>query len=143
MSVTRCGHENHCMKDSEFKRLPHRVGDLIVASRGARVSEGYKPDVTVVDSDGRLRFILERKDSADLGTVTKRLAAAGYDRGASVTPQMADRLQSLHEAIAAGTLGRALSFLEKGQDAKAEVELCGIKGIGKVVFRNFVALLRG
>lgn len=53
------------MKDSEFKNLEHPIGDLIIASRGERVSPGYKPDVTVRDHTGRLRFILESEQKTD------------------------------------------------------------------------------
>lgn len=40
------------MKDSEFKRIAHPVGNLVIASRGTTVSQGYKPDITVEDKNG-------------------------------------------------------------------------------------------
>lgn len=63
------------MRDSDFKVMNHPIGDLIVASRGTSVSTGYKPDVTVRDTGGKLRFILESERKTDrkafLGAVIK------------------------------------------------------------------------
>jgi len=53
------------MKDSEFKDAEHPVGDLVIATRGTVVSTGYKPDVTVKDHAGVLRFILESEQKTD------------------------------------------------------------------------------
>lgn len=53
------------MKDSDFKRLPHRIGDLRIASRGSDVSEGYKPDLTITDQRGALQFIVECEQKTD------------------------------------------------------------------------------
>lgn len=53
------------MLDAEFKALNHPVGDLLIASRGTAVATGYKPDVTVRDTEGMLRFILESEQKTD------------------------------------------------------------------------------
>jgi hypothetical protein len=53
------------MKDSQFKALAHRIGANVVASRGSAVSSGYKPDVTVSDTSGNLKFILESEQKTD------------------------------------------------------------------------------
>jgi len=53
------------MKDSEFKRLAHNVGDLKIATSGVAVCEGYKPDITLTDKSGKLRYILECEQKTD------------------------------------------------------------------------------
>jgi hypothetical protein len=53
------------MKDADFKALPHYVEARSKITRGTAVSEGYKPDVTVRDTDGCLRFILECEQKPD------------------------------------------------------------------------------
>jgi hypothetical protein len=63
------------MKDSEFKKLPHVVGQGQIDTRGSAVHKGYKPDVTVVDGNNNLTFILESERKTDrkafLGDVVK------------------------------------------------------------------------
>lgn len=77
------------MKDSEFKRLGHVVGHNKIATTGAAVSSGYKPDVTIVDPDGRLAFILECEQKTDrkafLGDVMK---AQKYAQERHATPTL-------------------------------------------------------
>jgi hypothetical protein len=53
------------VKDSDFKALPHRVGEYRIASRGTKVADGYKPDITVNDPNGQLAFILECEQKTD------------------------------------------------------------------------------
>lgn len=53
------------MKDSDFKNAAHPIGVFLVASRGAAVSKGYKPDLTVRNSEGKLKFILESEQKTD------------------------------------------------------------------------------
>lgn len=53
------------MKDAVFKALKHPVGACTIASAGSSVSPGYKPDITVRDSAGILRFILECEQKTD------------------------------------------------------------------------------
>ncbi|RQT56433.1 hypothetical protein DF043_23555 [Burkholderia cepacia] len=64
------------MQDGEFKTFNHPVGDLLIASRGTAVSTGYKPDVTVQDTDGKLRFILESEQKTDRKTFLGALIKA-------------------------------------------------------------------
>jgi hypothetical protein len=53
------------MKDSDFKNAAHPIGNLVIATRGSAVSKGYKPDVTVKNSQGQLKFILESEQKTD------------------------------------------------------------------------------
>lgn len=53
------------MKDSEFKALPHCVGANKIASCGTEVAKGYKPDLTVSDTNGHLAFIFECEQKTD------------------------------------------------------------------------------
>jgi hypothetical protein len=53
------------MKDSEFKTLPHRVGINWIASRGAEVAEGYKPDLTVKNQNDDVVFVVESEQKTD------------------------------------------------------------------------------
>ncbi len=53
------------MKDSDFKNLRHCIGDLQIASWGQAVSGGYKPDLTIRDSSGKLMFIVECEQKTD------------------------------------------------------------------------------
>lgn len=53
------------MKDSKFKELDHRVGAYQVVSRSTEVAKGYKPDVTVEDTNKQLAFILECEQKTD------------------------------------------------------------------------------
>ena len=77
------------MKDSEFKRLNHMVGDNRIGSRGTAVCQGYKPDVTVVDANNRLKFILESEQKTDrkafLGNVIK---AEKYAEECNASPML-------------------------------------------------------
>jgi len=45
--------------DAAFKRLPHCLGSYRTASCGGLVGKGYKPDLTVCNSDNQLVFIFE------------------------------------------------------------------------------------
>lgn len=53
------------MRDSDFKHLSHQVGQFRIATLGTEVTKGYKPDVTVTDSSGRVVFILESENKTD------------------------------------------------------------------------------
>lgn len=110
------------MKDSEFKHLSHVVGQNKIATLGAAVCSGYKPDVTIVDPSGHLVFILECEQKTDrkafLGDVLK---AQKYAEERDATPmlvivmqpqpnttvrQIADRLQPyvrwMHQRLVGG-----------------------------------------
>lgn len=53
------------MKDAEFKALNHPVGNNIIVTRGTAVAAGYKPDITITDTNGQLRYILESEQKKD------------------------------------------------------------------------------
>ena len=75
------------MGDLEFKELKHQIGELKISTRGSVVANGYKPDITVVDRDSRLMFILECEEKTDrksfLGDVVK---AEKYAEDCCATP---------------------------------------------------------
>jgi hypothetical protein len=77
------------MKDSRFKNLEHQVGELKISTRGSEVANGYKPDITVIDRDKRLMFILECEQKTDrkafLGGVVK---AEKYAEDCCATPTL-------------------------------------------------------
>lgn len=53
------------MKDSDFKKLPHVIYPHKIGSCGSAVHKGYKPDVTVVNANDELLFILESEQKTD------------------------------------------------------------------------------
>lgn len=54
------------MKDSKFKGLNHPIANgETVASTGQAIAQGYKPDITVYDQNGSLRYILESEQKTD------------------------------------------------------------------------------
>ena len=54
------------MNDATFKACEHQVGNGNKnVSIGKEVSKGYKPDVTVEDSEGNLLYILECEQKTD------------------------------------------------------------------------------
>jgi hypothetical protein len=53
------------VKDADFKKLEHQVGNGRIASQGGQVASGYKPDITVHDVSGKLLFILECEQKTD------------------------------------------------------------------------------
>ena len=71
--VSRCGppqlnlsvRETIIVKDTDFKDLDHRVGPHRIASIGNEISGGYKPDITIEDSHGNLKYILECEQKTD------------------------------------------------------------------------------
>ena len=113
------------MTDSEFKNLPHCVGDNRVATRGNEVVHGYKPDVTVEDPEGHLVFILEHENKTDrkafLGNVVKAEECAECQsstptliivmkaRGNTTVPQIAQHL-SRYSTWLAGLKGGRMSL---------------------------------
>jgi 3-methyladenine DNA glycosylase/8-oxoguanine DNA glycosylase len=77
----------------------------------------------------------------DQGEMTVRLAEAGYDRGAVLTPMIADRISALMRAVQDGSLTDFESLLGR-RDKKAAVEcLCRVKGVGPKVAENVWMLL--
>ncbi|WP_028214608.1 hypothetical protein [Paraburkholderia mimosarum] len=86
------GHKNNYgveMLDDEFKAFNHPIGDFVVSSRGTAVATGYKPDVTVRDTGGKLRFILESEHKTDrkafLGALVK---AERYAEEQDASPEL-------------------------------------------------------
>lgn len=63
------------MKDSDFKKLNHVVGKNKIGTCGSAVHKDYKPDVTIVDTNNNLQFILESEQKTDrkafLGNLVK------------------------------------------------------------------------
>jgi hypothetical protein len=61
--------------DTYFKSLPHCLGTYRIASRGNLVCKGYKPDLTVCNSNNQLVFIFECEQKTDrkafLGSLVK------------------------------------------------------------------------
>lgn len=53
------------MKDAEFKALNHPAGNNIIVTRGTAVAAGYKPDITITDTNGQLKYILESEQKTD------------------------------------------------------------------------------
>jgi hypothetical protein len=82
---------------------------------------------------------VEKYDEAE---VVRRLARSGYNRGPTVTPSMAKRLMALHAAVRDGVLAQAVRLLQDGRIKDAEKVLCTIKGVGPMVFNQFVMLER-
>lgn len=77
------------MKDHDFKYCNHCLGDLKVGSRGEQVSKGYKPDLTLVDCAGSVRFVFE----CERGTSRKHilggfLKAERYARENGASPTL-------------------------------------------------------
>ncbi len=79
-------------------------------------------------------------EELDEAEVVRRLARAGYDRGASVTTSMAKRLMAVHAAVRDGVLAQASRLMRDGRLQDAERVLCQVSGIGPTVFKHFAVL---
>ncbi len=53
------------MKNSEFRSMNHQVGNYEIATNGSQVSQGYKPDITIKNSNGETIYILESEQKTD------------------------------------------------------------------------------
>jgi hypothetical protein len=53
---------------------------------------------------------------------------------------MASRLMALHAAVRNGVLIQASRLMREGRLQDAEKTLCGMKGIGPMVFKQFAVL---
>lgn len=84
------------MKDAAFKVLSHPIGANVIASSGTAVSIGYKPDITVKDTKGVLKFILESEQKTDrkafLGDLLK---AEMYSEQQKASPELIIVMQIL------------------------------------------------
>jgi 3-methyladenine DNA glycosylase/8-oxoguanine DNA glycosylase len=67
--------------------------------------------------------------AADIGPLTVKLAAAGYDRGL-LTELFALRLQNLMRAVRDGALDAVAAAHRSGDREAAVAALCTVKGIG-------------
>jgi hypothetical protein len=79
--------------------------------------------------------------SEDLGRLTIRLAAAGYDRG-GLTALFAKRLQTLMKAIESGQLDDLSSAAIRSDPQALRKMLCRVPGIGPQVAQNAWVLLQ-
>ncbi len=79
--------------------------------------------------------------AADLGEVVVRLTASGHDRG-MLAGLIADRLQTMMQAVVAGTLDPLPDALKRGDRDAAVGILCTAKGIGPKVADNALMLMK-
>jgi len=67
--------QNLELTDSVFKNLNHCIGELIIASNGKKLIDGYSPDLSLKNKEGELIYILENERKSDrkafLGDVVK------------------------------------------------------------------------
>jgi hypothetical protein len=140
------------MKDAQFKALAHLIGTHVVSTRGAAVSLGYKPDVTVRDSSGVLKFILESEQKTDrkayLGALLKAEMYAEQQKARpelivvmqifknTSTKQIADHLRPYKiwlESKKGGALN--LSAIHVLSDAEYVSAIAAVEIIGSAAFR--------
>jgi hypothetical protein len=76
------------------------------------------------------------------GDIARKLGAAGYDRGDTMTAIFTDRLISLGQLTASTPVETATRVLRTGGREEVSSLLSGVKGIGPKVLANFF-LLRG
>ena len=76
----------------------------------------------------------------DMGTLTVKLAEAGYDRG-MLTCRLAERLADLMRTVERGQLDELERLLTTGDKKKATELLLKVRGIGPTVARSVWALL--
>jgi 3-methyladenine DNA glycosylase/8-oxoguanine DNA glycosylase len=79
--------------------------------------------------------------SADLGEVVVHLTASGHDRG-MLAGLIADRLQTMMQAVVAGKLDALPAALKQGDQDAATKILCTVRGIGPKVAANAVMLMK-
>lgn len=78
---------------------------------------------------------------ADLGEVVANLTASGHDRG-MLAGMMAERLQTLMQAIVAGSLdGLPAALTREDRDGAVKI-LCSVKGIGPKVADTALMLMK-
>ncbi|WP_445360196.1 hypothetical protein ACJJIL_16140 [Microbulbifer sp. EKSA005] len=78
------------MKDNVFKGLNHPIASgETIATTGQAVTPGYKPDITINDAGGSLKYILESEQKTDrkafLGDLMK---AEMYSENISASPEL-------------------------------------------------------
>ena len=127
------------MKDADFKNYNHCIGDLQITSWGQEVSTGYKPDLTIRNSNGKLMFIVECEQKTDrkafLGGLIK---AEKYAEDIGETPGLVFVMQSFDNTTVQqiGThLKPYLSWLSKRQGG---LRLSRVVVISDVEYKNSV-----
>jgi len=141
------------MKDSEFKALNHPVGKNVIASTGSAVSTGYKPDVTVKDAAGELKFIIESEQKTDrkafLGDLLKAevhseqqkahpeliIVMQPFDN--TTTKQIADHLRPYKQWLAVKSGGKLnLSDVHVLSDVEYQEAIDAGEILGSLSFKN-------
>jgi hypothetical protein len=124
----------------------------VVASKGSAVSSGYKPDVTVRDSSGVLKFILESEQKTDrkayLGALLKAEMYAEQQNARpelivvmqvfknTRTKQIADHLRPYKNWLASKKGGvLSLSAIHVLSDTEYLAAIAAIEIIGSAAFR--------
>jgi len=129
------------MEDSDFKSLAHvaPVG-AVIDTRGCEVIDGYKPDVTVLDGDGKPTFILECETKTDrkafLGDLVK---ADRYAYSCDASPSLVIVMQ-VKENTTVSQIGRHLEPYATWLDARMDggLRLRGIFVISDDEYLNSV-----
>lgn len=76
------------MREIQFNSLEHRLGAMVVHSRGESLALGYSPDLTA-SLDGDLRLIIENEPRSDLKAVIGCYQRAEkYCRDTRATPSL-------------------------------------------------------
>jgi hypothetical protein len=141
------------VKDSDFKALHHPIGAHIIASSGSAVSTGYKPDITVKDTEGILKFILESEQKTDrkafLGDLLKAEMYSEQQKanpeliivmqifGNTTTKQIADHLRPYKQWLAmkkGGSLN--LSAIHVLSDKEYEDAIAAGELLGSSAFKS-------
>ena len=142
------------MKDADFKALRHPIGANVIASSGSAVSTGYKPDITIEDSFGVLKFIIESENKTDrkafLGDLIKaemhseqkkarpELIIVMHCYGNTTTQQIADHLQAYKQWLALKNGGELnLSAVHVLSDVEYQAAIADSKPLGSPAFKNY------
>jgi hypothetical protein len=142
------------MKDADFKNLKHQIGTTNrIASTGESVATGYKPDITVKDSNGVLKFILESEQKTDrkafLGDLLKAEMYSEQQNAAPVliivmqeqpnttTKQIADHIKPYKQWLAQKFGGKlSLSAVYVLSDTQYEESINAKEILGAQAFNN-------
>jgi hypothetical protein len=141
------------MKDADFKALNHPIGANVIASSGSAVSTGYKPDITVKDAQGVLRFILESEQKTDrkvfLGDLLKAEMHAEQQKASpaliivmqifenTTTKQIADHLRPYKQWLALKKGGALnLSAVHVLSDVEYQAAVAAVELLGSPAFNS-------
>lgn len=141
------------MKDSEFKGLNHPMahGETVTSS-GQTVSPGYKPDITISDQNGLLKYILESEQKADrkafLGSLLKaemyaesipawpELIIVMQVFSNATTKQIADHIRPYSQWLAMKNGGSLnLSSIQVVSDVEYEAAISAGETLGSAQFK--------